>query len=347
LFLNWLKGDIAARCGKLVGYLPLPQRQVLRHATRMTVAAILAFAAAGAFALPEGYWAVISAVVVVQSNLGGTLRASLDRLMATVAGAMVGAACVSLRGLTPLPEVLVLTLAVGPTALLAALRPSFRLAPMTAVIVLVGASPEAGLLTALHRVMEIALGCVIGALTAHLVLPDRARVAIKAGAAGMLDGLGKVAAAHLTGADAAHIDALNELVRRHLTVIATAAAEDARERALFLRTGAPAAPLLRTLRRVRSDVAFLGRAMALEPRKVEVTTSEALARHFADAAAFLRGIGPPPALATMDGVIGTVPPDSVLGFSLMTLRRDLADLDERLAEHVKDNAANDRGGPST
>jgi uncharacterized membrane protein YccC len=135
----------------------LPQPQVLRHATRMTVAAILAFAAAWAFALPEGYWAVISAVVVMQSSLDGSLGASLDRLMATVAGAMVGAACVSLRGFTPLPEVLVLTLAVGPTALLAALRPSFRVTPITAVIVLVGASPGVGLLTAFHRVMEITL----------------------------------------------------------------------------------------------------------------------------------------------------------------------------------------------
>ena len=55
--------------------------------------------------------------------------------------------------------------------------------------------------------MEITVGCVIGVLTAHFVLPDRARAAIKTGAAGMLDGLGKVAVAHLTGADTAHIDA--------------------------------------------------------------------------------------------------------------------------------------------
>jgi uncharacterized membrane protein YccC len=194
----------------------------------MTVAAILAFVAAWAFALPEGYWAVISAVVVMQGSLGGTLGASLDRLMATVAGAMVGAACVSLRGFKPLPEVLVLTLAVGPTALLAALRPSFRLAPITAVIVLVGASPAAGLLTAFHRVMEITLGCVIGALTAHLVLPDRARAAIKTGAAGMLDGLGKVAAAHLTGADAAHIGFSLVTLRRDLADLNHRLAEQVR-----------------------------------------------------------------------------------------------------------------------
>jgi uncharacterized membrane protein YccC len=351
LILNWLDGGIAARCGKLSGYLVtklassvrwlkhrLPQPQVLRHATRMTVAAILAFAAAWAFSLPESYWAVISAIVVMQSSLGGTLGASLDRLMATVAGAIVGAACATLRGRTPLPEVLVLTLAVGPTALLAALRPSFRLAPITAVIILVGASPGAGLLTAFHRVVEITLGCVIGALTAHLVLPDRARVVIRTGTAGALDGLGKLAAAHLTGADIAHIDALNELVHRHLNAVATAAAEDARERALSLRTGPAVAPLLRTLRRVRSDVAFLGRAMVFEPREVEVTTSETLAQYFADAAAFLRGLGSAPALAKLDGVIGTVPPNSVLGFSLVTLRRDLADLDDRLTEQVRGGA---------
>ena len=137
---------IAARCGKLAGYLViksaladrrlmhrLPQPQVLRHATRMTIAAVLTFAAAWAFALPQSYRAVISAIVAMQGSLGGTLGASLDRLMATVAGAMVGAACVSLRGRGSLPEILVLTLAVGPTALLAALRPSFRLAPITAV----------------------------------------------------------------------------------------------------------------------------------------------------------------------------------------------------------------------
>ena len=174
LIFNRLKGGIAGYCGKLSGHLPLPQPQVLRHATQMTIAAVLTFVAAWAFALPEGYWAVISAVVVMQSSLGGTLGASLDRLMATVTGAMVGAACVTLRGLAPMPEVVAMTLAVGPTVLLAALRPSFRLAPVTAVIVLVGASPGAARLTAFHRVMQIALGCVVGVPTAHLVLPDRA-----------------------------------------------------------------------------------------------------------------------------------------------------------------------------
>ena len=340
LWLNWHNDDRSAPYRSLVtsaGQLltGLRQPQVLRHAARMTIAALLAFVAAWVFALPEGYWAVISAVVVMQSNIGGTMGAILDRVMATLVGALTGAACASLRENAFVQEVLVLTLAVGPMALLAALRPSFRLAVMTAVIVLVGASPGGGLTTAFHRVAEIVLGCVIGALTAHLVLPDRARAAIKMGAARVLDELGKVAAAHLSGADEARIETLNELVRRHLSTVATAAAEHAREQTLSLRTGPSAAPLLRTLRRVRSDVAFLGRAMASGPLKVEVTIGESLNRYFADAAAYLRGLQSAPELAMLDSVIGTVPRDSVLAFSLETLRRDLADLDGRLAEQAR------------
>ena len=87
--------------------------------------------------------------------------------------------------------------------------------------------------------------------------------------------------------------------------------------------------------------------MAVEPRKVEVATSEALARYFSDAAAFLRGIGSAATVATLDGVIGTVAPESVLGFSLVTLRRDLADLGERLAEQISGDAANDSSASST
>ena len=48
--------------------------------------------------------------------------------------------------------------------------------------------------------------------------------------------------------------------------------------------------------------------MGFEPRKLEVTASEALARHFADAAAFLRRTGSAAAFETLDGVIGTSRP---------------------------------------
>jgi uncharacterized membrane protein YccC len=312
----------------------IPRPQSVRHAARMTIAAVLAFTAAWAFHLPQGYWSVITAIVVMQGSVGGTLGASLDRLLATTAGAVAGGIWVSIGVHLPIPEVLLLILAVAPMALLAAQRPAFRLAPITAVIVLLGASGANGLLIAFHRVAEIAVGCLIGGLTAQFVFPDRARAAIEAGAAGVLEGLGAVAAAHLTREAPVRIDALNDVARKHITAIATAAAEEARERALHLRTGPPAAPLLRTLRRVRSDVAMLGRAMDADTRAEGATASQVVAQHFADAARFLRGVGPRPSLASLDATIGTIPADSALAFALLTLRRDLAELDERLAEQV-------------
>ncbi|MDR3537417.1 MAG: FUSC family protein [Acetobacteraceae bacterium] len=312
----------------------MPRRQAVRHAARMTVAAVVAFAAAWAFDLPQGYWAVISAIVVMQGSLGGTLGASLDRLLATIAGAGAGAVWVLVRAHLAVPEIVLLALAVAPMALLAALRPSFRLAPITAVIVLLGATGEDGVFVAFHRMAEIALGCVIGGLTAQFVVPDRARNAIERGAAGLLEALGRVASAHLTRAGDAATDPLNDVVRRYLAGLATAATDEARERALFLCTGPPAAPLLRTLRRVRSDVAMLGRAMAIDPDIDGSAAAEALAQHFKAAAAFLRGDGPAPPLDLLDAAIGAAPATSALAFALVTLRRDLGELDERLAEQV-------------
>lgn len=312
----------------------MPRVQALRHAARITVAAVLAFATAWAFDLPQGFWAVITAIVVMQGSLGGTLGASLDRLLATFAGAAAGAVWVLVRAHLAVPAIVLLALAVGPMALLAAVRPSFRVAPITAVIVLLGAPAAGGVLYAFHRMAEIAVGCVIGGLTAQLVLPDRARRAIETGAAAMLEALGRVAAAHLGRADDGAVEALNATVRRHLASIGAAATDEARERALFLRTGPPASPLLRTLRRARSDVAMLGRAMAADPDIDGAPAGDALAAYFSGAAAFLRGNGPAPALTGLDGAIESLPAVSPLVFALVTLRRDLTDLDERLAEQV-------------
>jgi len=67
-------------------------------------------------------------------------------------------------------------------------------------------------------------------------------------------------------------------------------------------------PPLRTLRRIRSDVAFLKRAMTLEPQRLEVGDGRGAGATFADAAAHVRGTGPAPALATLDRLVAIVRP---------------------------------------
>jgi uncharacterized membrane protein YccC len=89
---------------------------------------------ADALALPQGYWAVFTALIIVQGSVGGTLAAGLDRFIGTVTGAVLGAAVALTGEIWRVPQVLRLMLAVAPVALLAARRPSFRIAPVTAAI---------------------------------------------------------------------------------------------------------------------------------------------------------------------------------------------------------------------
>src|SRR5262249_3429766 len=128
-----------------------------------------------ALRLPQGYWAVITAVLVVQTSIGGTLGASRDRLIGTVVGALVGGFAAFVRPETALGEAAALGLCTGLLTVPAVLSPSLGLAPLSAVVVCVGSTSHAGSLAAAgYRVAEIAIGSVIGVAVTLLVFPPRA-----------------------------------------------------------------------------------------------------------------------------------------------------------------------------
>jgi uncharacterized membrane protein YccC len=56
----------------------------LRLCLRMTVAGLLAYVLAQLLALPQGYWAVFSAIIVMQASIGGSVKATIDRLIGTI-----------------------------------------------------------------------------------------------------------------------------------------------------------------------------------------------------------------------------------------------------------------------
>jgi hypothetical protein len=64
----------------------------LRLCFRMTVAGLLAYVLAEFFALPQGYWAVFSAIIVMQASVGGSVKATIDRVIGTIGGAVAGGA---------------------------------------------------------------------------------------------------------------------------------------------------------------------------------------------------------------------------------------------------------------
>jgi uncharacterized membrane protein YccC len=139
---------------------------------KTALAAALSFFAYRALRLPHGYWAPISAIIVMQSNLGRSLSESLVRVIGTAIGAVLGALFTRLMGV----NVISLFVAVGVTALVCKglrLATSMRLACVTAAIVLLineGSAWQSGL----NRFIDVVLGVIV-ALVVSLIWPARAR----------------------------------------------------------------------------------------------------------------------------------------------------------------------------
>jgi hypothetical protein len=65
-------------------------RAKLRFCLRTTVAGLFAFAIAELTSIPlNGLWVVLTAVVVTQLSVGGSLRATLEYIIGTVGGAIL------------------------------------------------------------------------------------------------------------------------------------------------------------------------------------------------------------------------------------------------------------------
>ena len=313
----------------------LPSPAAWRHAARLSVAAVLCAQITHLIGLQQGFWAVITAIIIMQGSQSGTLGAAMDRLFATIAGGVLGVAVVWIGLMLWMPQAVRLILATVPFAMLALQRPSFRLAPVTAaIVVMISGSGQEALQFALDRLLEISIGSIIGVATAHLVLPGPARATIHDGTAAVLQKLGAAALAHMTRQAEADIAPLDTAVRHQLSEMTAAAKEEAREHAIHLSAVPPAAPLLRTLRRLQEDVTIIARVMAVETADPpdHAALGAVVQAQFHAAADFLREGGTPPDYAALDAVIDTQADASTLQFALLTLRRDLADLADRMCD---------------
>src|ERR1039458_3800757 len=116
------------------GLLSWEHRRLLIHAAKTALAAALCWWLALRFGLHDGYWGSISAIIVLQSNVGATVTASRDRLLGTFMGAAFGFAC-SVFGAPPWNYILAVVLAIVVCGLLS-LRNSSRLAAVTITIIM-------------------------------------------------------------------------------------------------------------------------------------------------------------------------------------------------------------------
>ncbi len=335
-------------------------------AARMLISATAAYALAQAFGLPQGYWAVLTTIIVTQNSVGGSLKAAIDRLVGSVCGALVGAAAaLLLPSHTPLVVGATLIAALTPLAVLTAFYPTYRIAPITAIIVLMstGAATLGPLGYAFDRVLEITLGAVVGVVVSTLIAPARAYTQLRTAAAETARLLAQVmtALAQAVSAETTELGTLPTQIQAALNRLTTAADDAARERRSRLSDHPDPEPLFRTLRRLQQDILALHRLFGTAWPDAAQTALAAPWSTYAEAvAATLRALAdaltarrPPPdtallrpqlaafiaAIETMrrEGATRALSTDLVgriLGsaFRAEQLQRDLDDLTERTHE---------------
>ena len=330
---------------------------------RVIVGALLTFALGHLFLFPEVYWGVLTIVLVMQPSVGGAFKATVERIIGTLGGAAWAiVVSASLPHSNLLLAGVALAVALAPLAVVAALWPEYRVAPVTAVIVLLGSfeQREGTMIFALHRVLEIGLGCVV-ALAVAFVMPAPAHGFLIKATRRVLELLAtqsSVLFAGLVGTiDAENARALHDRIQGAMVRVESSAREVVRERANHLTDAPDPDALVRVLRRLRNDLAMVGRA-TVEPLPAPIRgdladplarASQTIATYLRTTAEALAATAPPPSLDSVElaitectSAIETIherlthelPGETVsrifgLVFALEQLRRNLEDLDKR------------------
>ena len=234
---------------------------------RVTTSALLSFELASWLGLHLPLWAVLTAIIVTQMSVGRSLKATIDYLAGTIGGAIYGGVVgVLIAGGSKVALLAGLAIAVGPLALIAAMRQSLAAAPITAAIVLLvpaltHASPIS---TAVDRVLEVGLGAVIGLTISVVVFPSSAYGLATEAAARMLDrlawALGELMAGLKGGLELGALHRIQDSIGEVLMEVNVVGAEAERERSVRPSSAPDTGALLRTLLRLRHDLVMVGRA---------------------------------------------------------------------------------------
>jgi uncharacterized membrane protein YccC len=343
-----------------------------RFAARVTASGLLGYAAAKVLQLPlGGLWMILTAIVVTQASAGGSLRATLQYIIGTVGGAVYAAIIGNLiPHATPLAEAGVLALALAPLGLIAGFNPNFRVAPFSAVLVLLlaGQFGEGPIESAIIRTSEVALGGLIAVIVSLLVFPERAHhIRLKA-AVSLLRRLAFNLPRLLTGCTGGLDPAENSRIQNDIGAAVAnfqqITTEAEHEQLIPLAAQPDPGPLSRTMLRLRHDLVIIGRASIKPlPEPLRSRLGAPLARVGAAASDFLNDsatalnerTAPPPlddyeaALAAYIAEVETVRSEGLtlpltaneveplfaLGFTLELLHQNFVDLQRCVRAHAQ------------
>lgn len=347
---------------------------------RVTASAVATLEISHLLHLRLALWAVLTAVILTQMNVGRSLKATTDYFVGTIGGAIfAGTIGAFIPHTSEMTLLLVLAITVAPVALLAAADARFSAAPFTAVIVLLAPTVThlGPVASAFERVIEVTVGCAVGLIVSFVVLPARAYDLAIDAAGRMLNLMARVLPELFTGLtrelDEAAIFRIQDMVGEAFARLDSIAAEGNHERTAYLTAQPDQRPLLRTLLRLRHDLVMIGRtAVAPLPTAIQARLGPALARISEAAADYLRANGaallaqqnPTPSVVveaafhdfseemtalrrqdlTQDMSVDATERLFALGFALEQLHRNFHDLDRCVAEYC---GSADRNGPQT
>jgi uncharacterized membrane protein YccC len=178
----------------------------IKQGIKTGLAGVITYAIYAGWHLPQGYWAVFTALVVTQVTMGASWKPALYRTIGSTSGALAAMLIFIILGPGAVRVGIMLFVLATLFGFLTVLHPSFSAAGFTAAIVLVLGRIEG---TPFHigglRVLYTLLGSGVAFAVGALIWPVRAREGLRKKIANILDGAGTlyraVTAAALQGID--------------------------------------------------------------------------------------------------------------------------------------------------
>ncbi len=199
--------------------LPLPQTSIptapsfwarqspsLKQGIKTGIAGAITYVMYVGWHLPQGYWAVFTALVVTQVTLGASWKPALYRTIGSTSGALAAMLLFMILGPGAFRVGIMLFILATLFGSLTVLHPSFSAAGFTAAIVLlIGRIEGSPFQTGWLRVFYTLLGSFVAFAVGALIWPVHAREGLRSKIANILDGAralyAAIAAAALQGID--------------------------------------------------------------------------------------------------------------------------------------------------
>ncbi len=162
----------------------------MKQGIKTGLAGTITYAIYAGWHLPQGYWAVITALVVTQANIGASWKAALYRTIGSTSGAIAAALLLPLLGTGAIQAGVSLFILASFFAYLTALHPSFSAAGFTAALILVFGGIQEPWHFAWLRVEYTLLGALVAFAVSALLWPVQARVSLRTKMATILQGAG-------------------------------------------------------------------------------------------------------------------------------------------------------------